>query len=113
MKSTWFQRYLLPGFIVQSAVIAGAYGSGKELEQFFLGHGPIGGLLGMTVTMMVFSMVLMAAYEFARKFRLFDYRSLEPGRGIVIVRMADGSSPILDSIQTTGRDFDQVQVVTA
>lgn len=75
MKSTWFQRYLLPGFIVQSAVIAGAYGSGKELEQFFLGHGPIGGLLGMTVTMMVFSMVLMAAYEFARKFRLFDYRS--------------------------------------
>ena len=75
MKDNWFQRYVLPGFIFQSAVIGGAYGSGKELQEFFLGHGPVGGLLGMAVTMVVFSVVLMAAYEFARKFRLFDYRS--------------------------------------
>ena len=75
MKSTWFQRFLLPGLVVQSSVIAGAYGSGKELEQFFLGHGPIGGLLGMTVTMAIFGVVLMAAYEFSRRFRLFDYRT--------------------------------------
>jgi uncharacterized membrane protein YkvI len=75
MKSNWFQRFLLPGFIIQSAIIAGAYGSGKELEQFFLGHGPAGGLLGMTVTMLIFSVVLIAAYEFARKFHVFDYRS--------------------------------------
>jgi len=75
MKDNWFQRYLLPGFIFQSAVIGGAYGSGKELFEFFLGHGPVGGLLGMSVTMLVFSVVLMSAYEFARKFRLFDYRS--------------------------------------
>lgn len=75
MKDNWFQRYVLPGFIFQSAVIGGAYGSGKELSEFFLGHGPLGGLLGMCVTMVVFSVVLMAAYEFARKFMLFDYRS--------------------------------------
>jgi uncharacterized membrane protein YkvI len=75
MKSTWFQRYLLPGLIVQSSIIAGAYGSGKELEQFFLEFGPVGGLLGMTVTMVIFSLVLMATYEFSRKFRLFDYRT--------------------------------------
>ncbi len=75
MKDSWFQRYILPGFIFQSAVIGGAYGSGKELAEFFLGHGPIGGLLGMAVTTVIFSVVLMAAYEFARLFRLFDYRS--------------------------------------
>lgn len=75
MKGNWFQRYVLPGFIFQSAVIGGAYGSGKELAEFFLGHGPLGGLLGMAVTMVIFSIVLMAAYEFARRFRLFDYRS--------------------------------------
>jgi len=75
MKDNWFQRYLLPGFIFQSAVIGGAYGSGKELVEFFLSHGPLGGLLGMTVTMVVFSVVLMTAYELARKFCLFDYRS--------------------------------------
>lgn len=75
MKDNWFQRYVLPGFIFQSAVIGGAYGSGRELVEFFLGHGPVGGLMGMAVTMVVFSVVLMAAYEFARKFQLFDYRS--------------------------------------
>jgi len=75
MKDNWFQRYLLPGFIFQSVIVAGAYGSGKELEQFFLGLGPIGGLLGMAVTTVVFSVVLMASFEFARQFRYFDYRS--------------------------------------
>ena len=75
MKGTWFQRYLLPGFIIQSSIIGGAYGSGKELQQFFFDHGPLGGLLGMCVTMAIFAVVLMAAYEFSRRFQLFDYRS--------------------------------------
>jgi uncharacterized membrane protein YkvI len=75
MKNSWFQRYLLPGFIFQSAIIAGAYGSGREIAEFFLPHGPIGGLLGMAVTMVIFSIVLVATYEFARRFRLYDYRS--------------------------------------
>ena len=75
MQSSWFQRYLLPGFIIQSSIIGGAYGSGKELQQFFFGHGPLGGLLGMFVTMGIFALVLMAAYEFSRRFQLFDYRS--------------------------------------
>ena len=75
MQSSWFQRYLLPGFIIQSSIIGGAYGSGKELQEFFFGHGPLGGLLGMTVTMTIFAVVLMAAYEFSRHFQLFDYRS--------------------------------------
>lgn len=71
----WFQRYLLPGFIFQSTIIAGAYGSGRELAEFFLVHGPAGALLGMAVTTVIFSIVLMATYEFARRFRLYDYRS--------------------------------------
>ncbi|MBJ89404.1 MAG: hypothetical protein CMO98_06030 [Woeseia sp.] len=75
MTNSWFQRYLLPGFVFQSVVIAGAYGSGKELEQFFFKHGPLGGLLGMAVTMVIFSLVLMVTYEFSRRFKLFDYRN--------------------------------------
>ena len=75
MKSNWFQRFLLPGLIFQSVIVAGAYGSGKELEEFFFGLGPLGGLFGMTVTMIVFALVLMASFEFSRRFKLFDYRS--------------------------------------
>jgi uncharacterized membrane protein YkvI len=74
-KDSWFQRYLLPGFIFQSAIIAGAYGSGRELAEFFLVHGPLGALLGMAVTTIIFSIVLATTFEFARRFRLYDYRS--------------------------------------
>jgi uncharacterized membrane protein YkvI len=74
-KDSWFQRYLLPGFVFQSATIAGAYGTGRELAEFFLVHGPLGALLGMAVTTVIFSIVLVVTYEFARRFRLYDYRS--------------------------------------
>ncbi len=75
MNDSWFQRYLLPGLVFQSAIIAGAYGSGRELAEFFLPFGPRGGLAGMVVTTLVFSVVLAASFEFARRFQLFDYRS--------------------------------------
>src|SRR3546814_15147980 len=73
--STWFQRYLLPGFVFQAAVIAGGYATGRELVEFFLPAGPWGGLLGMVVSMLVWSAVLMASFELARVARAYDYRS--------------------------------------
>lgn len=76
MNNTWFQRYFLPGLIYQSAIVGGAYGSGREITQFFMPFGPVGGLMGMVISMCVFSAVMMATYEFARRFQHFDYRSL-------------------------------------
>ena len=73
--STWFQRYLLPGFVFQAAVIAGGYATGRELVEFFLPVGPWGGLLGMVVSMLVWSLVLMVSFELARVARAYDYRS--------------------------------------
>ncbi len=69
------RRYLLPGFMFQSVVIAGGYGTGRELAEYFLSHGPVGGLLAMTVSTVVWSVVCIAAYEFARAFKAFEYRS--------------------------------------
>ena len=48
------KRYLLPGFIFQSVVIAGGYGTGRELAEFFLPYGPKGGLLAMMLVSMTF-----------------------------------------------------------
>ncbi|MEO6102856.1 MAG: hypothetical protein ABIP44_04350 [Pseudoxanthomonas sp.] len=73
--SSWFQRTLLPGFVFQAAVIAGGYATGRELVEFFLPAGPWGGLLGMLVSMLVWSAVLMASFELARVARVYDYRS--------------------------------------
>ncbi len=83
----WFQSYILPGLIVQSATIGGAYGSGAELKEFFIPFGPGGGFLGMVVSTIVFSLVIAASYEFSRVFQIFDYKNFTKkllGRGWVI-----------------------------
>ncbi|NNM35400.1 MAG: hypothetical protein HKO53_20160, partial [Gemmatimonadetes bacterium] len=68
------KRYLLPGFVFQSVVIAGGYGTGRELAEFFLSRGPLGGLLAMALSTLIWSAVSMASYEFARVFKAYDYR---------------------------------------
>ena len=75
MKS-FFQRYLLPGFVFQSVVIAGGYGTGRELVEFFLSYGPAGGLLAIVVATVIWSLVCAATFEFARFFGVYDYRRL-------------------------------------
>ena len=74
-KNTVFQRYFLPGFVFQSVVIAGGYGTGRELVEFFLSHGPLGGLLAMgLISTAIWSAVCAASFELARMYRSYDYR---------------------------------------
>lgn len=70
-----FKRYVLPGFVFEAAVIGGGYATGRELVEFFLPAGPLGGLLGMVVSMLVWSAVLAVSFELARRARAYDYRS--------------------------------------
>ncbi len=66
----------MPGFIFQSVVIAGGYGTGRELAEFFLPFGPRGGILSMMLVSMVFwSLVAAVAFEFARTYQVYDYRT--------------------------------------
>ena len=75
-KASVFKRYLLPGFAFQSVVIAGGYGTGRELVEFFLTIGPLGGLVAMVlVSTVVWSAVSAASFELARVYRCYDYRS--------------------------------------
>ncbi len=72
---SWFKRYLLPGLVFQSIIIAGGYGTGRELVEFFLEYGVIGGLLAMVPATIVVSITCMVGFEFARAFESYDYRS--------------------------------------
>ncbi|MDH3732311.1 MAG: hypothetical protein OEU54_02210 [Gemmatimonadota bacterium] len=74
MKPSWFRRYLLPGVVFQSAVIAGGYGTGREIVEFFLSLGPTPGLAAMAVSTLIWSAVAATTFEFARTFRTFEYR---------------------------------------
>lgn len=87
----FFRRRLLPGFVFQGVIIGGGYATGRELVEFFAPAGPAGGLLGMLVSMAVFSVVLVAAFELVRLSRAYDYRSffrLLLGRGWVLFEVA-------------------------
>jgi len=76
LKSSFFKKYLLPGFVFQSVTIAGGYGTGRELVEYFLKYGPLGGLLGMfLVTTLMWSVILAVSFEFSRKFKAYDYRT--------------------------------------
>ncbi|MBT5096873.1 MAG: hypothetical protein HOM22_03575 [Candidatus Marinimicrobia bacterium] len=69
----------MPGFIFQSLIIGGGYGTGRELVEFFLHEGPISGLVNMGVATIIWSVVLAICFEFARKRKYYDYRSFISG----------------------------------
>jgi uncharacterized membrane protein YkvI len=84
---SWFRRFLLPGLVFQSLCIAGGYGTGRELAQFFLSFGPTGGLLGLLPATLLISAGCAVAFELARRSGTYDYRSFLVvllGRGWVI-----------------------------
>ena len=75
LRAQGIGRYLLPGLVFQSVIVGGGYGTGREIAEFFVGHGPLGGLLGMLVAAISWSVVLAIAFEFARLTKAYDYRS--------------------------------------
>jgi uncharacterized membrane protein YkvI len=75
MSSSWFQRYLLPGFAFKAFVIGGGYATGRELAEFFLPAGPRGGLLGMALAALIWSVVCIATFSFARATQSPDYQT--------------------------------------
>lgn len=77
--ATAFRKYLLPGFVFQSIVVGGGYGTGRELVQFFLIKGPLGGYLGMAVATLIWGAILALGFELARSGRWFDYRTFTKG----------------------------------
>lgn len=73
--ASWFQRFLLPGFALKAVIIGGGYATGRELAEFFLPSGPWGGLAGMILAMLIWSIVAAVTFLFARMVGARDYRS--------------------------------------
>ncbi len=73
--ATWFQRYLLPGFAFKAVVIGGGYATGRELAEFFLPSGPWGGIAAMVLAMLIWGVVCVATFVFARVTHSRDYLS--------------------------------------
>ncbi len=66
--------YLVPGAVFQSVLIGGGYGTGREVVEFISQAGPRGGLVAVGCFFVAMLTVVIASFEFARIFRVFDYR---------------------------------------
>lgn len=71
-----FERFVVPGLVIQAVMVGGGYATGRELVEFFVAHGPATALAGMAVTAFMFSAGCMVAFELARRFQAYDYMSL-------------------------------------
>jgi len=69
------QRWILPGLAFKAVVIGGGYATGRELAEFFLPSGPMGGLLAILVATVVWSVVCALTFRFSFAYGLLDYRA--------------------------------------
>lgn len=72
---SWLQKYLLPGLVFQGVVIGGGYAMGREIAEFFLSRGPLGGLLAIGVLALIWSVAMAYAFELCRMTRSYDYKT--------------------------------------
>ncbi|SNT01991.1 YkvI family membrane protein [Sphingopyxis indica] len=76
---SWFQRFLLPGFALKAVIIGGGYATGRELAEYFVPAGPWGGLAGMLLATLIWSIVAAMTFALARAMGAYDYRSFFKG----------------------------------
>jgi len=77
--SSWFQRFLLPGFALKAVIIGGGYATGRELAEYFVPAGPWGGLAAMLLATAVWSLVAALTFALARALGAYDYRAFFKG----------------------------------
>ncbi len=70
-----FQAYVIPISAYLSISIAGGYGTGREIVEFFTQYGVYEGLLGMLGSAIVISILAAFTFELARQMKSYDYRT--------------------------------------
>jgi len=78
-RSSWFQRFLLPGFALKAVIIGGGYATGRELAEYFVPSGPWGGLVAMLLATAIWSIVAALTFALARQLGAYDYRAFFRG----------------------------------
>jgi uncharacterized membrane protein YkvI len=89
--ANWFRRFLLPGFAMKGVIIGGGYATGRELAEFFAPAGPWGGIAGMGLAMLIWSLVAAVTFALANRWRVGDYQSFFKqllGPGWVVFELA-------------------------
>lgn len=71
----WLAVYIVPGAVLQSVMIGGGYGTGREVVEYFTRFGMLGGLAGIAVATISIAVIFALSLEVSRSARAYDYRS--------------------------------------
>jgi uncharacterized membrane protein YkvI len=67
--------YLIPGAVLQSVMIGGGYGTGREVVEYFSNYGTMGGVFAIATAAMSIAIVFALSLEVSRVFKVYDYRN--------------------------------------
>ncbi len=67
--------YFIPGAVLQSVMIGGGYGTGRELVEFFTLHGIGNGFAGQLLATVLVSTIFALTLGLAVRYGTYDYRS--------------------------------------
>jgi len=73
--NNFIRYYIVPGAVIQSSVVAGGYGTGREVMEFVTRHGAWGGIVASLTAGLVFAIVIALTWELARLSRTYDYHN--------------------------------------
>ncbi|MGI9285851.1 MAG: hypothetical protein ACR2P1_10720, partial [Pseudomonadales bacterium] len=92
MFNSWFFRVvLIPSSVFLSVVFGGSYGTGREIMEFVSRFGPKSGLLGISMILLTYAVLLFVTFELARLFKAYEYRGFCKvllGRGWFLYELA-------------------------
>ena len=74
-KSRLYRAYVVPIAAYLAVSIAGGYGTGREVVQYFSASGVLGGLLGLALAGTFLAVITATSFELARLNKLYDYQS--------------------------------------
>ncbi len=69
------QAYVIPVGVYLSLSIAGGYGTGREVVEFYTRHGVYGGIYGLALSAIGIAILTALTFEFARQVSAYDYRT--------------------------------------
>ena len=67
--------YLIPGAVLQSVMIGGGYGTGREVVEYFSNYGTRGGVFAILTAALSIAVVFALSLEISRVFKVYDYRN--------------------------------------
>ncbi len=72
----FYNAIIVPCVVLQSVAIAGGYGTGREVVEYFTRFGAYEGLYALLTVVILLGSIAAVTFNYARLFRLYDYRTL-------------------------------------